>query len=60
MIDKQYGKHILVCNMCGEEYEFDSYDEAIKYMRENGWRSKNYGGEWEDICDICWEEIENE
>lgn len=58
MIEKIKGKHYLICDMCGEDFEFDSYDKAIKFKKEQNWKSKKYSnGEWEDICDYCREEM---
>ncbi|MCX7951932.1 MAG: hypothetical protein N2594_08315 [Clostridiales bacterium] len=57
MIEKIHGKHYLICDCCGDEFEFDSYDKAIQFKRENDWKSRKYNGEWEDICDYCMEEI---
>ena len=39
MIEKLKGKHYLVCDVCGEDFEFDSFDEAVQFKRESAWLS---------------------
>ncbi|GIW49177.1 MAG: hypothetical protein KatS3mg079_653 [Caloramator sp.] len=58
MIDRQYGKYVLVCDYCGEEIEFKTFDEALEYKKENGWRSIKHSDGWETICEECRKEIE--
>ena len=45
----------LICDICGQEHDFETFDEAIDYKRENGWISEKYKGEWQDICPECQE-----
>jgi hypothetical protein len=59
MIDSEYGKYTLVCDICGEEVTgFDTFDDALDYKTEEGWKSKQ--GEqldlkegWIDVCPNC-------
>lgn len=59
MIDREYGKYFLACDICGEEVkDFDSFDDALDYKDEEGWISDRgeqldlkYG--WIDICPSC-------
>ena len=60
MIDKNYSAYLLVCDICGEEpaESFDTFDEAVDYKNEEGWKSKR--GErldlkdgWIDVCPNC-------
>ena len=59
MTDREYGKFVLVCDICGEEIDgFDTFDDALDYSREEGWESKcgerldlQYG--WIDVCPKC-------
>lgn len=60
MIDKVYGKHILICDICGEyeagenEEGFDTFAEAVQAKRELGWTSKrDKTGVWLEICSEC-------
>ena len=41
MIDKEYGKYVLVCDVCGEEVTgFDTFDRALDYKDKEGWKSR--------------------
>ena len=54
MIDKEYGKFILACDICGHGVKFfDSFDEARDYARENGWVASKKDGEWLNLCPQC-------
>lgn len=53
MIEKQYDKFILVCDVCGKEIECDSFNEAIEYKEERDWNAVKIKGEWFDVCSIC-------
>ena len=54
MIDKQYGKYVLSCDICGENVDgFDSFDEAERYTKENGWVISRTDGGWVNICPPC-------
>jgi len=56
MIVSEYGKFTLVCDVCGEEVDnFDSFDDALTYIQQNGWES-DFGETLDlqdDIIDIC-------
>ena len=54
MIDKEYGKFILGCDICNHEVKFfDSFDEARDYTRDNGWVISKKDGEWLNVCPSC-------
>ena len=55
MIIQEYGKFILVCDVCSErcDVEFDSFEEAAKAKKNMGWKSKKIDYEWQDICPEC-------
>jgi hypothetical protein len=57
MIDKAYGSYFLTCDIClnSAEEKFDSFDEAVKYKKDNGWKSQKKYGEWQDVCPDCQE-----
>ena len=54
-IQKEYGYEILTCDICIEpkEHAFDTWDEAIDYKKEKGWKAKKNDNEWLDICPDC-------
>ena len=55
MIDKYHGNYRLICDICEEQAdkEFDSFDDAVDYKRNNGWKSQKKYGEWQDVCPEC-------
>ncbi len=53
MIENEYLKVILSCDICGESETFDDFYEAVKYKKENGWTSRREDGEWQDFCPDC-------
>lgn len=56
MIDREYNKFRLVCDVCGnEETGFDYFDEAVEAKKELGWVSRRVNGEYQDICPDCQE-----
>ena len=54
-IQKEYGYEILTCDICIEpvEHAFDTWDEAIDYKKEHGWKAKKDDNEWIDVCPDC-------
>jgi len=55
MIDKQYDKFLLICDICVDPASctFFEFDEAVNYKREFGWKSQKLNGHWYDICPDC-------
>lgn len=56
MAIEQHGewKYSLVCDECGHEVKyFNTFEEAVDYKRENGWKSKKEDGEWATRCPDC-------
>ena len=55
MIETRYGRGVvLVCDVCGHEIKyFDTFQEAVDYKKENGWKSVRDGNEWQDVCPDC-------
>ena len=38
-------KYALICDECGREVKyFNTFDEAVEYKKENGWKKKIAGG----------------
>lgn len=54
ILENQIG-YELICDICGEDFDFETFDDAVNYKRENGWKSEKYKGEWQDICPECQE-----
>ena len=56
MIDKIKGRYHLICDICGEAAEevFNTFDEAVDYKVDEGWKSQRRGSEWEDVCPNCY------
>ena len=46
---------MVTCDNCGDGQEFDSWADVMEFMREEGWRKKLVGGEWEHYCPECQE-----
>ena len=57
MIDRDGGFYYLICDVCGEEApaSFCEFQEAVRYKKAEGWRSRRRDGEWEDVCPDCQE-----
>lgn len=54
MIDKEFGKFIVVCDTCGEEGEpYDTFQDAVDSKKEKHWMSLCIDGEWTDLCPDC-------
>ena len=59
MIDSEYGKYFLACDICGEEITgFETFQDVLDYKESEGWGSKR--GEqldsqdgWIDVCPNC-------
>lgn len=55
MISMEKDKFFLSCDVCGDivEIEFETFDEAVDYKVDEGWKSQRRGSEWEDVCPDC-------
>ena len=55
MIEQEYGKFSLVCSICNTTYipGFETFQDAVDYAKENGWKIEKENGQWEDICPEC-------
>lgn len=55
----EYGKYVLICDVCGEEVTgFDCFDDALDYLENNDWDCKhgtqlNLVEGYIDICPNC-------
>ena len=47
-------RYVLVCDECGREVKyFNTFDEAVEYKRDYGWKSRKEDGEWVTLCPDC-------
>lgn len=55
MIDKQYSRYELTCDVCGTQSEtnFDDFQEAVNFKKSEHWKSKKIDDIWIDICPDC-------
>lgn len=54
MIEKEYGKYNLECDICGRYIpKFDTFQDALDYAQDMGWTKKKENGEWINICEDC-------
>lgn len=59
MIDARYIKgekrHILLCDICGEEEgkDFGDFYAAVDHAKRNGWKRGKVAGEWGNYCPGC-------
>jgi hypothetical protein len=59
-IVKEGSGFVLACDVCGEiarnEHKFDTFptfQDAVKFKKQNNWKSSKHQGEWEDVCPEC-------
>lgn len=56
MIDKQYGKFMLVCDNCGQLLAgYETHVHAVKALKDLGWEI-NFNADtntWFDCCPDC-------
>lgn len=59
MIDREYGKFALICDVCGEEVNgFETFEDALDYAQNEGWESDigkrlDLAEGYIDICPRC-------
>jgi hypothetical protein len=58
--DNDLGTYTIICDMpaCGTEntYNADSWQDFIDQAKEDGWKIKRNGDEWEHFCPDCAQE----
>jgi len=61
MILDTYGMFVVVCDCCREPVEdsFESFSEALEWVKNNGWESTFKKSGWENICPDCLAYTEN-
>jgi hypothetical protein len=55
MIDKQFGKFLLICDICGRQHDEEFYDfgDAVETKKNIEWSSMMVSGTWSDVCHKC-------
>lgn len=56
MIDKDGYSYMVICDNCGEGAEVNTWDEALVFLREEGWQKKKNGKSWNHFCPECKED----
>ena len=63
MINNIYGHYHLACDICEQEarINFGEFDSAVRFKKDEGWKSQRRNGRWEDVCPECQKlEVQNE
>lgn len=55
MLDKQRGKFIVECDVCGDvlDTEESDFNAARDVMTNNGWKARKFGADWNHSCAGC-------
>lgn len=55
MLDRQHRKLFFECDACGEvlDTETDHFNEALRILRNAGWRAVKVGQDWVHTCFAC-------
>ena len=59
MIERLYehgDKQHVMCDCCGEEFETDSFEDALDILRSENWQTIKNGKHWEHYCPDCKEQ----
>lgn len=51
------GNFSMTCDICGDSYSGESYEEVRMSKRLYGWRGLQIDGKWKDLCSRCQKEI---
>jgi len=56
--DDESGEYLVICDTrnCNHEDDYDTdgnWDELMRQMRLDGWKSKRVDGEWKNYCPEC-------
>lgn len=56
MLDMEYGNYFVVCDGCHEVLDgFESFDEAVEGIKDEGWSTNKEGVVYEHYCPACQE-----
>lgn len=52
---------VFCCDGCGEYLETHETDfpDAMRSLRDAGWKAKKAGAYWEHICDMCDNDVDD-
>ena len=55
MIERQYGRYTVACEICGTmlDNEYDNFADAVDGLKANNWKTINNCGMWENYCPEC-------
>lgn len=55
MIDREYDRFVLICDMCGNGAgkTFFEFEDALNHARLAGWQLQWGKGYWQNICPEC-------
>jgi predicted RNA-binding Zn-ribbon protein involved in translation (DUF1610 family) len=55
MLDRQHGKIIFECDVCGDTLESDTRDfnEALLTLKNESWSARKIGSDWVHSCPEC-------
>ena len=54
MIENKNSNYELTCDICGYSVTgCDTFQEAVDYKKENGWKSQKVSDGWDDVCPDC-------
>lgn len=60
MIETIYGRRKEVtCDNCGDGFECEDFEDAMRIMNADGWKKSNKTGEWRHYCPECVKEAVN-
>lgn len=57
-LEKEKGKFVVVCDICGkssseEAYDLENFYDVLEFLADNGWASKKVDNEWTHTCEEC-------
>lgn len=58
MIDRisgKFGSQQVICDCCGDGFEYDSFVEAREIMAREGWKNVKIDHHYEHYCPDCYE-----
>jgi len=55
MLDKQRGKFIFECDVCGDtlDTETSNFNEARQTLENEEWKARKIGSDWVHSCSKC-------
>lgn len=55
MLDRQHGKIIFECDVCGETLDVDTRDfnKGLRTLNNESWKARKIGADWCHSCPDC-------